>query len=83
MMSGQVGCTPAQPRGDASLGKDSTRPPLDSSSSFILIIALLGGFSGRFRGYGYGHGGIGVLGVILIIVVVLLLTGRLYSVVGS
>ena len=42
----------------------------------ILIIALLGGFSGRFRGYGYGygHGGIGVLGVILIVVVVLLLT---------
>jgi hypothetical protein len=45
----------------------------------ILIIALFGGFSGRFRGYGYGygHGGIGVLGVILIIVVVPLLTGRL------
>jgi hypothetical protein len=42
----------------------------------ILIIALLGGFSGRFRGYGYGygHGGIGIL---LIIVVVLLLSGRL------
>jgi hypothetical protein len=44
-----------------------------------LIIFLLGGFSGRFGGYGYGfgHGGIGVIGVILIIVVVLLLMGRL------
>lgn len=45
----------------------------------LLVIFLLGGFSGRFGGYGYGfgHGGIGVLGVILIIVVVLMLTGRL------
>ncbi len=45
----------------------------------ILIIFLLGGFSGRFRdyGYGFGHTGIGVLGVILIIVVVLLPAGRL------
>jgi len=44
----------------------------------ILIIFPLGGFSGRFRGYGYGfgHAGIEVLGVILITVVVLL-TGRL------
>jgi hypothetical protein len=41
----------------------------------ILVIALFGGFSGRFRGYGYGHGGIGVLGVVLIIVIVLLPTG--------
>ena len=33
----------------------------------ILVIFLLGGFSGRFGGYGYryGHGGIGVIGVIL------------------
>jgi hypothetical protein len=45
----------------------------------ILVIFLLGGFSGRFGGYGYGfgHGGIGVIGVVLIIVVVLLLMGRL------
>ena len=35
----------------------------------LLIILLLGGFSGRFGGYGYGfgHGGIGVIGVILIV----------------
>ena len=33
----------------------------------ILIIFLLGGFSGRFGGYGcgFGHGGISALGVIL------------------
>jgi hypothetical protein len=50
--------------------------PLGLTLVVILIIALLGGFSGRFRGYGYGygHGGIGIL---LIIVVVLLLSGRL------
>jgi Na+/melibiose symporter-like transporter len=53
--------------------------PLGLTLVVILIIALLGGFSGRFRGYGYGygHGGIGILGIILIIVVVLLLSGRL------
>ena len=43
----------------------------------VLVIFLLGGFSGRFRGYGFGHGGIGIIGVILIIVVVLMLLGRL------
>jgi hypothetical protein len=45
----------------------------------VLIIFLLGGFSGRFGGPGYGFGnrGNGLIGVILIIVVVLLLTGNL------
>ncbi len=44
----------------------------------IVVIALLGGFSGRYRGYGYGYGhrGIGCLGLILIIIVVLWLMGR-------
>ena len=47
--------------------------------AILLVIFLLGGFSGRFGGYGYGfgHGGIGVIGIILIIVVVLAVTGRL------
>ena len=45
----------------------------------VLIIFLLGGFSGRLGGYGYGfgHGGISVIGVLVVIVLVLLLTGRL------
>ena len=49
------------------------------SLGLILIIFLLGGFSGRFGGYGYGygHGGIGVIGIILIVLVVLLLLGRI------
>jgi len=44
----------------------------------LLVIYLLGGFSGRFGGYGYGmgHSGIGIGGILLILVVVLLLTGR-------
>jgi hypothetical protein len=45
----------------------------------ILIIFLLGGFTGVVGGYGYGfgHGGVGVLGAILIVVVVLALLGRI------
>ncbi len=45
----------------------------------LLIVFLLGGFSGRFGGYGYGygHGGVGALGVVLIIIVVLVLLGRI------
>jgi len=45
----------------------------------LLVIFLLGGFSGQFGGYGYGygHGGVGVLGLVLIVVVVLLVLGRI------
>jgi hypothetical protein len=45
----------------------------------ILIIFLLGGFSGRFGGYGYGYGhsGMGLGGVILIVLLILLLLGKL------
>lgn len=47
--------------------------------SIILIIFLLGGFSGRIGGYGYGFGnsGLGVIGTILVIIVVLMLLGRI------
>jgi hypothetical protein len=50
-----------------------------ASQPGVLVIFLVGGFSGRFGGYGYGygHGGIGVIGIILIVLVVLLLMGRL------
>ena len=53
--------------------------PLSTILIVVLVIALLGGFSGRLGGYGYGfgHGGVGALGVVLIIVVVLVLTGRI------
>ena len=39
----------------------------------IRIIFLLGGFSGRFGGYGYGlgHSGMGLGGVVLIVLVIL------------
>ncbi len=45
----------------------------------LLVIFLLGGFSGQFGGYGYGygHGGVGVIGVVLIVMIVLVLTGRI------
>jgi len=45
----------------------------------ILIIFLLGGFSGRFGGYGYGYGhsGMGLGGVILVVLLVLILLGKL------
>jgi hypothetical protein len=47
--------------------------------SILLIIFLLGGFSGRMGGYGYGYGnsGIGVIGVVLVIVLILALLGRI------
>ncbi len=45
----------------------------------IVILYLLGGYSGRFGGYGYGlgHSGMGLGGVILVVLVVLLLLGKL------
>ena len=64
-------------RSGITTGERSCR--LDLYSSSLLVIFLLGGFSGRFGGYGYGygHGGIGIIGVILIVLVVLLLLGRI------
>jgi Protein of unknown function (DUF3309) len=52
---------------------------LGADTIVILIIFLLGGFSGRFGGYsyGFGHGGVGILGAILIVSVILMLLGRL------
>ena len=45
----------------------------------LLVIFLLGGFSGRLGGYGYGfgNGGIGIVGLLLFVVVVMVATGRL------
>jgi hypothetical protein len=41
----------------------------------ILIIILLGGFSGRIRGR--GRSGMGLIGVILIVLLILLLLGKI------
>lgn len=45
----------------------------------VLVIALLGGFTGVVGGYGYGygHGGVGVVGTVLIVVLILVLLGRI------
>ncbi len=45
----------------------------------LVILYLMGGLSGRFRGYGYGmgHSGMGIGGVILVILIVLILLGKL------
>lgn len=45
----------------------------------VLIVFLLGGFSGRFGGYGYGYGhaGIGILGIILLVVLILAVLQRI------
>jgi hypothetical protein len=61
----------------ARLGEDAMS--LGTILIIILIIFLLGGFSGRFGGYGYGmgHSGMGLGGVVLIVLIVLLLLGKL------
>ena len=45
----------------------------------ILVIFLLGGFSGRFGGYGYGYGnrGVGGIGLVLVILLILVLMGKI------
>jgi len=45
----------------------------------IVLIYLLGGWSGRFGGYGYGlgHSGMGLGAVVLVVLLVLLLLGKI------
>jgi Protein of unknown function (DUF3309) len=45
----------------------------------IVLLYLLGGWSGRFGGYGYGlgHSGIGLGAVVLVVLIVLLLLGKI------
>jgi len=59
--------------------KEKTIVSLGTILLIVLVIFLLGGFSGRFGGYGYGFGnnGIGLIGILLIVLLVLVLTGRL------
>jgi hypothetical protein len=62
------------------------RPPVGRSAMTIgtiliilVILYLLGGWSGRIGGYGYGYGhsGMGLGAVVLVVLVVLLLLGKL------
>ncbi len=45
----------------------------------LVILYLLGGWSGRIGGYGYGYGhsGMGLGGVVLVVLIILLLLGKL------
>jgi hypothetical protein len=45
----------------------------------LVLLYLLGGWSGRIGGYGYGYGhsGMGLGGVILVVLIILLLLGKL------
>lgn len=53
--------------------------PLGTILLVLLIIALLGGFSGIGGGYGYGYGhhSMGSLGTVLVVVLVLVVLGRI------
>ena len=65
----------------SSAGRRSGRVPMSLGTILIIIVIiyLLGGFSGRFGGYGYGmgHSGMGLGGVILVVLLILLLLGKL------
>lgn len=45
----------------------------------LVLLYLLGGWSGRIGGYGYGYGhsGMGIGAVVLVVLLVLLLLGKL------
>ena len=45
----------------------------------IVLLYLLGGWSGRLGGYGYGlgHSGMGLGGVVLVVLLILLLLGKI------
>ena len=45
----------------------------------IIVLFMLGGFSGRFGGYGYGYGnrGMGVIAALLAILLVIIFAGVL------
>jgi len=63
----------ANPRGLAPYG--ATALSLGTILIIILILLLLGGFSGRVRGY--GRSGMGLVGVIVVVLLILVLLGKL------
>ena len=53
--------------------------PIGTILIILVILYLLGGWSGRIGGYGYGlgHSGMGLGGVVLVVLLILLLLGKL------
>ena len=53
--------------------------PLGTILLVLLVIALLGGFSGVGGGYGYGYGhhSMGGLGTVLVVTLVLVVLGKI------
>jgi hypothetical protein len=70
--TGCIVCLALSHHGDVSMS-------LGTILLIILIIALLGGFTGFGGGYGYGfgHKSMGVLGTVIIIILILILLGRI------
>jgi Protein of unknown function (DUF3309) len=64
---------------DTALLARRTAMTLGTILIIIVLLYLLGGWSGRFGGYGYGlgHSGIGLGAVVLVVLIVLLLLGKI------
>ena len=69
----------AAARKDAKQGAKEDTVTLGTILIILVIIYLLGGWSGRIGGYGYGmgHSGMGIGGVVLVVLLVLILLGKL------
>jgi len=68
-------------RGISSAGRFPGEPAMSLGTILVILVLLylLGGWSGRFGGYGYGlgHSGMGLGTVILVILLVLVLLDKL------
>jgi hypothetical protein len=74
-------CFTGGARGISSAGRLAGERAMSLGTILIILVLLylLGGWSGRFGGYGYGlgHSGMGLGTVILVILLVLVLLGKL------
>jgi hypothetical protein len=59
--------------------KGSSAVSIGTILIIVVILYLLGGWSGRIGGYGYGlgHSGMGLGGGVLVVLLILLLLGKL------